>query len=104
MEFNEATNSRGGWYSRESKTEWNPIAQNMIETMYTAAGYQVPQIVYWNIQSRNGGVPVSFDKQGTALVSGFSPSIMTSLLKGEIESPQQIMDLTIMSDRYANIK
>jgi len=104
MEFNEATNSRGGWYNRESKTEWNPTAQQMIEQMYTAAGYQMPQIVYWNIQSRNGGVPVSFDKQGTALVSGFSPSIMTSLLKGEIESPQQIMDLTIMSERYANIK
>ena len=104
MEFNEATNSRGGWYSRKSKTEWNPTAQQMIEQMYEAAGYQMPQIVYWNIQSRNGGVPVSFDKQGTALVSGFSPSIMTSLLKGEIESPQQIMDLTIMSERYANIK
>ena len=104
MEFNEATNSRGGWYRRESKTEWNPTAQQMIEQMYAAAGYQVPQIVYWNIQSRNGGVPVAFDKQGTALVSGFSPSIMTSLLKGEIESPQQIMDLTIMSERYANIK
>jgi hypothetical protein len=104
MEFNEATNSTGGWYSRESKTEWNLTAQHMIEQMYAAAGYQVPQIVYWNIQSRNGGVPVAFDKQGTALVSGFSPSIMTSLLKGEIESPQQIMDLTIMSERYANIK
>ena len=99
MEFNNATGSRG-W---RNETEWNPTAQQMIEKMYADAGYKMPQIVYWNIQSRNGGVPVAFDKQGTALVSGFSPAIMTSLLGGDIESPQQIMDKTILSDRYSPI-
>jgi hypothetical protein len=103
MEFNAATNSRGGWYSRDAKTEWNPTAQQMIEKMYADAGYKMPQIVYWNIQSRNGGVPVAFDTQGTALVSGFSPAIMTSLLGGDIQSPQQIMDKTILSERYAPV-
>ena len=104
MEFNNATNSNGGWYSRASKSEWNPTAQQMIEQMYADAGYKMPQIVYWNIQSRNGGVPVAFDKEGTALVSGFSPALMTSILGGEIESPQQMMDKTIMSARYEQIK
>lgn len=99
MEFNSATCSRG-WGSNRTEA-WNPSAQQMIEKMYTEAGYKVPQIVYWNIQSRNGGVPVAFDKTGTALVSGFSPAIMTSLLGGDIESPQQIMDKTILSERYA---
>lgn len=96
MEFNSAVISY-------NNTDWNPTTQQMIEQMYTDAGYKVPQIVYWNIQSRNGGVPVSFDKTGTALVSGFSPAIMTSLLGGDIESPQQIMDKTILSERYAQI-
>lgn len=100
MEFNSATGG-GGW--RSNRSAWNPTAQQMIEKMYEDAGYKMPQIVYWNIQSRNGGVPVSFDKQGTALVSGFSPAIMTSLLGGDIESPQQIMDKTILSERYAPI-
>lgn len=103
MEFNAATNSRGGWYRQEEKTDWNPTAQQMIEKMYADSGYKMPQIVYWNIQSRNGGVPVAFDKQGTALVSGFSPAIMTSILGGNIESPQQIMDKTILSERYASV-
>ena len=98
MEFNAAVSS--GW---GRSTEWNPTAQQMIEKLYADAGYKVPQIVYWNIQSRNGGVPVAFDKKGTALVSGFSPAIMTSLLGGDIESPQQIMDKTILSERYAPI-
>ena len=99
MEFNAATG--GGW--RSTGNEWNPTAQQMIENMYEDAGFKMPQIVYWNIQSRNGGVPVAFDKSGTALVSGFSPAIMTSLLGGDIESPQQIMDKTILSERYAPI-
>jgi hypothetical protein len=103
MEFNAATGSRGGWYSRDAKTEWNPTAQQMIEKMYADAGYKMPQIVYWNIQSRNGGIPVAFDKQGTALVSGFSPAIMSSLVKGEITSPQQIMDDTILGERYSQV-
>lgn len=100
MEFNAATGG-GGWRNEGGK--WNPTAQQMIEKMYSDAGYKMPQIVYWNIQSRNGGVPVAFDTQGTALVSGFSPAIMTSLLGGDIESPQQIMDKTILSDRYAPV-
>jgi len=102
MEFNAAVSS-GGYSTRFKATRWNPTAQQMIETMYADAGYKVPQIVYWNIQSRNGGVPVAFDAKGTALVSGFSPAIMTSLLGGDIESPQQIMDKTILSERYAPI-
>ncbi len=102
MEFNAAVSS-GGYSTRFKATSWNPTAQQMIEQMYADAGYKVPQIVYWNIQSRNGGVPVAFDTQGTALVSGFSPAIMTSLLGGDIESPQQIMDKTILSERYAPI-
>ena len=100
MEFNAATGG-GGW--RSTGNEWNPTAQQMIENMYDVAGYTIPQIVYWNIKSRNGGVPVAFDKLGTALVSGFSPAIMTSLLGGDIESPQQIMDKTILSERYSPI-
>ena len=100
MEFNEATGG-GGW--RNKSGYWNPTAQQMIEQMYADAGYSMPQIVYWNIQSRNGGLPVSFDKQGTALVSGFSPAIMQALVKGEITSPTTIMSSVIHSERYEDI-
>lgn len=104
MEFDEACNSTGGWWSKSGPSEWNPTAQQMIRTMYEEAGYEMPGVIYWNIQSRGANIPVSFNETGTALVSGFSPSIMTSLIKGAIISPEQIMDLTIMSERYAKIK
>jgi hypothetical protein len=83
---------------------WNPTAQEMIEQKYSAAGYKVPAIVYWNIQSRGNNIPVAFDETGTALISGFSPSILKSIVKGEITSPQGIMDETIMSPRYEAIQ
>ena len=106
MEFDAATSvNRYSWGgNQENQAEWNPSAQEMIAKQYKASGYKMPQIVYWNIQSRNGGVPVSFDTKGTALVSGFSPSIMTSLLGGAIESPIQIMEKTILSERYEMIR
>jgi len=105
MEFNEATNQREevlGW-GEQSRDTWNPTAQEMVEKMFTDAGYKVPNIVYWNIQSRNGNVPVRFDQDGTALISGFSPSIMTSLLGGAEMNPQSIMMETIGKERYNQI-
>jgi len=103
MQFDQATRSGGGWYRNEDVPEWNPTAQQMIEKMYADAGYKAPKIVYWNIQSRYGDVPVAFDKMGTALISGFSPAIMTSVLGADEFTPVSIMDKTIMGERYSQI-
>ena len=105
MEFDSACNSRASsWYGNSVKSEWNPTAQQMIRQMYQDAGYKMPAVIYWNIQSRGNNIPVSFNETGTALVSGFSPAILKSLLMGEIISPAQIMDLTLLSPRYEQIK
>jgi hypothetical protein len=94
MEFNTATRSGS----------WNPTAQQMIERMYSEAGYEMPKVVYWNIQSRNdSNKPVHFDKQGTALVSGFSPSLLTSLLAGKEMTPLSMMMQVIGSERYSKV-
>ena len=76
-------------------------AMEMIERKFEAAGYTVPQIVFWNLKSSDN-VPVAADKSGAALVSGFSPSIMTSLLAADLDqfTPEGIMLKTVMSDRY----
>jgi len=104
MEFDAATSPHVGWGTKHVPTKWNTTAQEMIEQKYAEAGYKVPAIVYWNIQSRGNNIPVAFDKTGTALISGFSPSILKSVVKGEISSPQGIMDETIMSPRYEAIE
>jgi len=77
-------------------------AMQMIERRYEAAGYTVPKVVFWNLNS-SGNVPVKSDKSGAALVSGFSPAIMASLLGADVEqfTPEGIMLKTVMSDRYS---
>ena len=78
-------------------------AMSMIERKYKDAGYAVPYIVFWNLNARAGNVPVKFDKPGVALVSGFSPSIMTSILKAEELDPASVMMATLNSPRYSVI-
>jgi hypothetical protein len=78
-------------------------AMGMIERKYKEAGYAVPNIVFWNLNARAGNVPIKFDKPGVALVSGFSPSIMTSILKAEELDPASIMMTTLNSPRYSVI-
>ncbi len=96
MEFNSATNSY------RSTSAWNPTAQEMIRKMYKEAGYKMPNIVYWNIQSRNDdNKPVHFDTNGTALVSGFSPALLTNLLAGKEMTPISMMMSVIDSERYS---
>ena len=82
--------------------KYDDSAMQMIERKFADAGYNMPQIVFWNLNSSDN-VPVKSDKSGVALVSGFSPSIMTSLLAADLDqfTPEGIMLKTVMSDRYA---
>ncbi len=98
MQFDEATSTRynGG-------SDWNPTAQEMIENMYSDAGYQVPKIVYWNLNARNTDSPVAYNKQDTCLVSGFNTSILKNILSGKDMTPMSIMMDVVDSDRYAAI-
>ena len=82
-------------------TSFDDSAMQMIERKYKAAGYNVPQIVFWNINASDN-VPVKADKSGAALVSGFSPAIMTALLAADMSefTPEGIMRKTVMVERY----
>ena len=76
-------------------------AMKAIERKFTDAGYEVPKIVFWNLNAHEN-VPVKYDTRGVALVSGFSPSIMVSVLGGDTDNftPEAIMLKAVMVDRY----
>lgn len=76
-------------------------AMQMIKRKYEAAGYEMPAIVFWNLNSKDN-VPVKANAKKVALVSGFSPSIMKSVLSADTEkfTPEGIMMQTIMNPRY----
>jgi len=71
------------------------------QALYKAAGYEMPKVVFWNLNSRTKNVPVRAGENGVALVSGFSPAILKSILAAEEFSPEKIMLDAVMVDRYA---
>jgi len=85
----------------DSCTRHDDSAMEMIKRKYVDAGYNVPNIVFWNLNAHDN-VPVKYDTRGAALVSGFSPSIVKAVLQAEMDNftPEAIMMQTIMNPRY----
>jgi hypothetical protein len=73
-----------------------------IQKLYRKAGYELPQLVFWNVNS-SGNVPIQSHDSGTALVSGCSPSILKSILTGNSITPIDTMNDTVYSERYQEI-
>lgn len=92
MEFNSGTSGN-----------WNKTAQENLEYKYMESGYRIPKIVYWNMQVRNDNFPVKFNEEGVSLVSGFSPSLLTSVLSGKDLTPYSMMIKIVSSERYSAV-
>ena len=69
---------------------------------FEAAGYRLPQLVFWNVCSRNAQQPVTVNDRGVALVSGCSPRIFSMAVEGELD-PYGYMLSVLGSERYAPI-
>lgn len=69
---------------------------------FAAHGYQLPKIVFWNVQSRNTQQPVTLNEQGVALVSGCTPRIFHMISDGVL-SPFGYMMEILGAERYARI-
>ena len=77
----------------------NDRAFDMIKRQYADAGYNMPNVVFWNLNAHDN-VPVSFTEQGVALVSGFSPAILKSVLGGKSLTPYDVMMTAVDTPRY----
>lgn len=85
----------------DSCARFDDSAMESIRRQYEAAGYNAPKIIFWNLNSHDN-VPVRENENGVALVSGFSPSILKSVLSSDLEqfTPEAMMLKTIMAERY----
>ncbi len=69
---------------------------------FEAAGYRLPQLVFWNVASRSRRQPVTQNEQGVALVSGCSPRLFSMVMDGML-SPWDFMLSVLNTERYAPI-
>jgi len=80
--------------------EYDDTAMQMIRRKFNDAGYEMPVIVFWNLTARTADTPVQSHNKDVALVSGFSPAIMKSVLAAKNITPYDIMMDTVMVPRY----
>jgi hypothetical protein len=74
-----------------------------IQKLYRKAGYEMPSLVFWNVNAIGGNVPIQAHDTGTSLVSGCSPSILKSVLNDTLITPVDVMNDAVYSDRYSAI-
>lgn len=70
---------------------------------YKAHGYKLPRLVFWNIMSRTGTIPVKENEAGVALVSGFSSAIVKMVLSNSTDPFECLLE-QLNSERYAPVE
>ena len=71
-----------------------------IEKKWREAGYEMPQIVFWNLDARTQNVPAMGEK--FSYISGFSMNMIEAVLSGK--TGYDLMLEKLLSDRYKDIK
>ena len=98
MEIDAGTGSwRGGqrWTSESANTEMEKIREK-----WARAGFELPRLVYWNVDARQNTILDSGDN--VTFVSGCSPVIFESIITGK-NGWDLCLD-KLLNERYADIK
>ena len=85
-------------YSIPDQRLFDTIAQK-----YANAGYKIPRLIFWNVASRTGTIPVKENDLGVALVSGFSTNVAKMVMSGKTDPFECLLE-TLNSERYAPIE
>ena len=67
-------------------------------------GYQIPNIVFWNVNSRHDVFHVDSKRKGVQLFSGQSISTFRNVMDSIGMTPVQMMENVIYAERYDCIK
>lgn len=63
----------------------------------------MPRLVFWNVNSRTGTIPVKENELGVALVSGFSTNVAKMVMSGKTDPFECLLE-TLNSERYAPVE
>jgi hypothetical protein len=104
VSFNTQNNLRshrmwGDYYKTVDSIEEVNSDLEKIKKQWSAAGYQMPQVIFWNLNARENHIPAIGD--GFSYVSGFSPSMIDCILSGK--DGYDLMLEKLLSQRYAVI-
>ena len=93
-----------------SDMEFDQCADNANEKLfikiandYNIKGYKLPRLIFWNVNSRTGTIPVKQNDLGVALVSGFSISIAKMIMSLELD-PYKVLIEALNNPRYDAVR
>ena len=90
MEFDHATTMR----CNDFKTLFDTIQER-----FEYHGYKMPKLVFWNVSSRTNTIPMTENKNGVILVSGYSVNILNMVMSGKVD-PWLALKETLDNERY----
>ena len=96
MEFNYCVTSNNYGRGNVNDTLFEKIAAK-----YRANGYEMPHVIFWNVNARQANIPM-LGNGNVSFVSGFSPSIFETILSGK--TGYELMMEKLDSERYAVIQ
>ena len=71
---------------------------------YSEHGYEIPNVVFWNVDSRHDVFHADKSRKGVQLVSGQASSTFTSLMNSIGLTPMEYMYSVINGERYQDIQ
>lgn len=74
-----------------------------IKKRYKLYGYNLPQLIFWNVCSRTNTIPMIENDCGVKLISGFSTAAIQAACDNEIISPYENLVKVLLSERYKSI-
>ena len=80
----------------------NATLMENIAYKWQRAGYQMPELVYWNVQARGNNVIPMQAKDGITFVSGFSPTLFSQIMMGK--TGYELMMDKLNEERYSCIQ
>ena len=73
-----------------------------ISEKFEKAGYKLPRLTFWNVNSCSNTIPMRENDNGLVLVSGFSPSSIKAVMSGELD-PYKALLACITVPRYDRV-
>jgi hypothetical protein len=76
-----------------------------IRKEYQNYGYELPKIIFWNLNGRLDNTPAKEHDSNIALVSSFSPTILKSILNGKTDqlTPSKLVSQILEDQRYNKV-
>lgn len=98
MEFDVA---QGGYYGKSNKLTRSLFDE--IRKRYNDAGYDLPKLIFWNVNSRTKTIPLIENELGVILLSGFSQNVLKMVMSNNY-NPYEVLIEILDSERYNAIK